>query len=266
MVRRTLIFVVIFALLFPLSSTKAIDALHKYERITAHRGSSGNTPENTLSSVVQAINDGAGYAEIDVQLTSDGVIVLYHDETMKKHGIPRRITDMRYEELLTVDVGSAYNIQYAGERTPTLEQVMESAHKRIKLNIELKVYHQNNKLPEKVVELIEKYGFADQCIVTSFDEMAIKRVKLLNPSIRTGLIVKDKKQLTDAIWSGDMDILSIKSKLVSRKLAGKARSHNKELHVWTVNSAREMKRMLRYQVASIITDYPERLYPIVHFR
>ena len=265
MIKRTLLFLLLFTLLFPFQSSTAIDALMNYERITAHRGSSGSAPENTLSAVLQAAEQGAGYAEIDVQMSADGIVVLYHDQTFEKLGLKRTLTDMRYDEILSIDAGKWFSSDYTGEKIPTLDQIMKASKMRIKLNIELKMYDSDNALPEAVVRMIEWNGFTQQCIVTSFDVNAIERVKLANPNIKTGLIVSSKKSLTNKVWSGNFDIISVKSKLINRSVAAKAALSGKELHVWTVNKEKEMRRILKYNVKSIITDYPDVLYNIVKY-
>jgi len=265
MMKRTLLFLLLFTLLIPFQSSTAIDALNNYERITAHRGSSGTAPENTISAVLQAAEQGAGFAEIDVQMSADGIIVLYHDQTLKKLGLDRKISDLHYNEILAADAGRWFSPEYAGEKIPTLDQVMKLAKKRIKLNIELKMYDADSMLPEAVAKLIEWNGFERQCIVTSFDLDAIKRVKQANPAVKTGLIVSNKKHLTDKVWSGDFEVLSVKSKLVNRKMVNNAKRYGKELHVWTVNKEDEMRRILKYDVKSIITDYPSILFELIKY-
>lgn len=232
--------------------------------ITAHRGSSGAAPENTLSAVLLAAQQGAGYAEVDVQMTADGIIVLYHDRTMNKLGINKKVSELSFSDIIHTDAGGWFSPEYVGEKIPTLEQVITAANRRIKLNIELKMYEPNMPLPEAVAQMIEQHHFIDQSIVTSFDPEAIRRVKATNPNIKTGLIVSSKRKLTDDVWtSSEYDLLSLKSKLVNPSIARKAAAFGKELHVWTVNKEKEMKRLLRHNISSIITDYPERLHDMM---
>lgn len=264
--KRILAVFILLLLFLPFQSLTAVDAMKHSVMITAHRGSSGAAPENTISAVLLAAQQGAGYAEVDVQMTADGVVVLYHDRTMSKLGISRKVSELHYSDVIHVDAGGWFSPEYVGEKIPTLEQVMIAAHRRIKLNIELKMYEPNMPLPEAVAQMIEQHQFIDQCIVTSFDAEAIRRIKAANPYIKTGLIVSSKKKLTDEVWSsGEYDLLSLKSKLVDRSIARKAATFGKELHVWTVNKEKEMKRLLKHNVSSIITDYPERLHEVMKF-
>jgi glycerophosphoryl diester phosphodiesterase len=266
MLKRISIILVLLTLVVPVHYSTAISAQNNYEHITAHRGSSGTAPENTLSAVLHAINHGAGYAEIDVQLSADGVIVLYHDQTLVKLGNGKNVTELPYVEIAAADAGGWFSSDYIGERIPTLLEVLDAARDRIKLNIELKLYTPDSPLPEAVAALLESSDFIAHCIVTSFDRSAIQRVKSLNPNIKTGLIVRNKSALTTQFWSSDIDVLSVKSKLINRSLVKKATKNGKELHVWTVNTEKEMRKMLGYNVKSIITDYPELLYNMSRYR
>ena len=93
--------------------------------ITAHRGSSRRAPENSLSAVRQAIADGADFAEIDVQSTRDGQVVLWHDaDLMRTIRDPRQIGDCTLAELQTLDVGSHFSPAFAHERIATLEEAI----------------------------------------------------------------------------------------------------------------------------------------------
>lgn len=253
----------VFLLFSSLFSVRPADAMHNYEIITAHRGSSGTAPENTISAVRKAIADGAGIAEIDVQLSADGKVVLFHDETLIKFGVAAKVANLTFGYLASIDVAGNRHRAYRGERMPVLEEVIAVARDRIKLNIELKMYDPDSPLPEIVAAIIKREQFADQCLVTSFDPAAIARVMAAHPEIKTGLIVRTAEEITDAMLQSGIAVFSVKSKAVDETLAARLLEAGKELHVWTVNSTNEMKRMLGFEVHSIITDYPHRLYRLI---
>jgi glycerophosphoryl diester phosphodiesterase len=115
--------------------------------ITAHRGSSRNAPENSLSAIRQAIADGADFAEIDVQSTRDGQVILWHDgDLMRTIRDPRQIGDCTLVELQTLDVGSYFGPAFTHERIATLEQAIAAAGDQRRLNVELK-YNRPEKSP-----------------------------------------------------------------------------------------------------------------------
>jgi glycerophosphoryl diester phosphodiesterase len=159
-------------------------------RVTAHRGHSLAAPENTLRAIRKAIDSGADYAEVDVQLTSDGVVVLLHDRDLKRvAGDPRRLSDVRYDEVRELDVGRWFDPAFAGERVPTLAEAIDLSRGRIKMNIELKVYGTERGLPAAVARLVHDKAFDDDCLVTTFDHDALQEMKRQNPDLRRGLIV-----------------------------------------------------------------------------
>jgi glycerophosphoryl diester phosphodiesterase len=258
--------ILILIILIAFNTYSTSDAIRTFDMITAHRGSSSSAPENTISAIYRAIEDGAGYAEIDVQMSEDGVVIVYHDRTLKKLGNTTAINKLQYNEIIHADAGQWFDNEFTGERIPRLEEIMEIAMNKIKLNIELKMYDPVSLLPDAVVRLIEINGFVNNCIVTSFDENAIRRIKKLNPNIKTGLIVKSHRQINKQFLNSDINIISVKSHIVNSNLMKKTAKHNKEVHVWTVNDEKEMKRMLKAGVASIITDYPEKLIQLMKLK
>lgn len=263
MIRTSIAGLLVFILITTFNTSSTEDALRTLDMITAHRGSSSTTPENTKSSILRAIEDGAGFAEIDVQMSADGVVVVYHDRTLKKLGNPTAIDKLDYTEITNSDAGQWFDLIFTGERIPRLDDILEIAQNQIKLNIELKMYNPDSRLPDAVVQLIESNGFVNSCIVTSFDQKAIKKIKKLNPNIKTGLIVKSQKQINLALLSSDINIISVKSSVVNSSLMKKTAEYNKEVHVWTVNDEKEMSRMIQAGVTSIITDYPEKLIALM---
>ncbi|MEX1029505.1 MAG: glycerophosphodiester phosphodiesterase family protein [Paenibacillaceae bacterium] len=263
MIKTAISCVLVFALITAFSTASTVDALRTLDMITAHRGSSSTAPENTKSSILRAIQDGAGFAEIDVQMSADGVVVVYHDQTLKKLGNPTAIDKLDYSEITNSDAGQWFDLIFAGERIPRLEDIIEIAKNHIKLNIELKMYNPKSPLPEVVARLLESNSFIHSCIVTSFDQKAIKKIKQLNPNIKTGLIVKSQKQIDLTFLNSDINIISVKSSAVNTKLMKQSEKYNKEVHVWTVNDEKEMSRMIQAGVNSIITDYPEKLIKLM---
>jgi glycerophosphoryl diester phosphodiesterase len=158
--------------------------------VIAHRGHSSAAPENTLSAVRKAIESGADYAEVDVQETGDGVVVLLHDRDLKRvAGDPRRIEDLSFDEVRKLNVGSWFGTAFAGERVPTLAEVINLCRGRIKLNIELKFYGPDRRMAREVARHIHEQDFESDCLVTSFNYDALVEVKKHNPRLRTGLIL-----------------------------------------------------------------------------
>jgi len=152
--------------------------------VTAHRGSSKLAPENTLSAVRRAIEDGADFAEIDVQETADGVVVLFHDtDLMRIAGLKKNIWQVTYPEIKSLDVGSWFSKDYIGERIPTLVETIELARDKIKLNIELKFNGHEKQLVTNVVKIIEDHQFKSRCVISSLNFAGLQQVKVKKKSL-----------------------------------------------------------------------------------
>jgi glycerophosphoryl diester phosphodiesterase len=224
-------------------------------RVTAHRGHARAAPENTLSAVRKAIDSGADYAEVDVQLTADGKVVLLHDRDLKRvAGVSRQLKDMSYAEVRKLDVGSWFGPSFRGERVPTLAELIDLSRGRIRLNIELKFFGPDRRLAQDVARLLREKDFESDCLVTSLKYDALQEVKRQNPRLRTGLIV--------AHALGDLsrlqvDALSVRADFLSDELLRKAHRAGMEVHVWTVNDARRMIRLMKRGVDNILTSDPD---------
>ncbi|MFC0211961.1 glycerophosphodiester phosphodiesterase [Paenibacillus chartarius] len=234
------------------------------ELVMAHRGSSGSAPENTKASVLKAIEDGAGYAEIDVQETRDGVVVLLHDDNLRRTAnINKSIWEIDSSEALKADVGAWYKPNFAGETLPALEEIMKLAKGRIKLNIELKQNGHQKQLAEKVVHLIEANQFANECVVTSMDLGLVNTAKSLNSKLQAGWIIDAKQQINDSIYDMKFEILSVKSTLIDQDMMNKAKQKGKRVMAWTVNDDATAERMLALGIDGIITNYPDRVLKLI---
>ncbi len=223
-------------------------------KITAHRGSKVRAPENTLSALRQAITEGADYAEIDVQTTADGVVVLLHDaDLMRVASVRRRLRDMDYDELRDIDVGSWFAPEFNSERIPTLQQAIDVARGRIKLNIELKFTWPDPALAQKVGHIIRRNSFASDCVVSSLNFQALTEIKRPFPELKTGFIVF---QAVGDLSRMEADFLSISAARATPRLIRDVHGRGREVHVWTVNDLSNTLSMIEMGVDNIITDEP----------
>lgn len=224
-------------------------------QITAHRGSSRSAPENTMAAIAAAVEEMADYVEVDVQLTKDGVIVLGHDANLKRvAGVNRSMASLTWEEIQELEVGSWFSPEFAGERIPLLEEVLDFCKGKISLNIEIKNLGKESQLPERVVRLIREKDMEEQCVVTSTSLEYLERVKLLAPELRTGYILS--AAYGDFYFEERADFISIRASFVNRQMVERAHAQGMAVHAWTVNSKSEMERLRLMEVDNLITDYP----------
>jgi glycerophosphoryl diester phosphodiesterase len=228
--------------------------------VVAHRGYAHRAPENTLSAFRAAIEVGADFAELDVQETSDGVVVVLHDrDLMRMAGDPRRISDITFAEARKLDLGRNAAPEFAGERIPTLAEAIALARGKIKLQIELKYYGRDRGLARKVAELIRQEEFEGQCEVTSLDEQGLMLAKRANPRLTVVALVTyalgDPGRL-------DVDGLSVNTEVLTDRVIRAARRRKKSLYAWTVDDPRSMVRLIERGVGGLVTNAPDALIRI----
>jgi glycerophosphoryl diester phosphodiesterase len=232
--------------------------------VTAHRGASLQAPENSLAAFRAAYAAGADYIELDVQRTADGAVVVLHDgDLMRLAGDPRKVAALNLADLQALDIGRKRGAAYAGERVPTLEQVIAYARGKLKLNIELKYNVPDPGLAPAVIELLRRENFLDQAVITSLDHAALQQVERLEPGLRTGLIVTAS---VGNVARVDTDFVSLNSAKAKPDLVRRAQAAGKQVHVWTVNAPEAMLRMIERDVDNVITDEPALLVRLMRER
>jgi glycerophosphoryl diester phosphodiesterase len=232
--------------------------------ITAHRGAKVAAPENTLAAFRRAMDAGATYAELDVQHTRDRVLVVVHDGDLMRMGDdPRKVSELTAAEIATIDIGRKYDARFAGERPPTLEEVIDLVRGRMRINIELKYNVPDPGLAPAVVDLLRREDFIDQVVITSLDYAALKQVESLEPRLRTGHIVT---AAVGNVLRTEADFLSLSAARATPSLIRRAHAAGKEVHVWTVNEPELMLRMIERGVDNVITDDPALLVRVMQER
>ncbi|MFA9376943.1 MAG: glycerophosphodiester phosphodiesterase family protein [Lachnotalea sp.] len=237
------------------NSTEVAKDMFVTTQITAHRGGASYAPENTIAAISASVEVKADYAEIDVQVTKDGVVVLLHDSSLKRTtGYNKYIWEVNYDKVATLDAGSKFGKEFAGEKIPTLDEVLKFCKGKMNLNIEIKNNKHNANIAQNVMKVIEDNNATEHCVITSMDYSLLGDIKEINPDIKTGYILK--------IAYGDFenkvnaDFLSIKHTYATNKVIAAAHNCGKEVYVWTVNSRSDIERMKLLEVDNIITDRP----------
>lgn len=223
--------------------------------ITAHRGGAWKAPENTISALQYTIDSGADYAEIDVQETKDGELILLHDDSLKRTaGVKKNVWDMTLKQIEKLDAGASFHKKFRGEKIPEFTEVLKFCKGRLDLNIEIKYNGKNKGIVNKVVRAIKENHFEDHCVVTSMNYQFLKQIKKIAPEIRTGYIMTMTYGGVQGMEAADF--FSVKHTYVDEKFVTQAHALGKEVHVWTVNYKGDAKRMLDIGADNIITDDP----------
>jgi len=229
-----------------------VDDLGYDVEITSHRGNTINSPENTLAAIEEAINNGADFAEIDVQETKDLKLILLHDKSFKRTtGIDKSPWELTINEIKELDAGSWFGNEYIGEKIPTLKEVIDCSKGKINLNIEIKTDKHNKNVAREIIKIIKENGIIDSCVVTSLDYTVLEKIEKYEPKIKTGYImyiaIGDLSKL-------NIDFYSVEEALINKKFIVDAHNDDREVHVWTINTIESMKNILQFDVDNIITD------------
>jgi glycerophosphoryl diester phosphodiesterase len=231
--------------------------------IFAHRGASAHAPENTLAAFELALAQLADAIELDVKLSADGQIVVIHDpvvdRTTGSHG---RVKDLPLRELRALDAGSFFSEKFQGEKIPTLEEVFESVGKRTFINVELTNYNTpRDQLVETVCGLVKKCGLEKHVMFSSFFASNLRKAHSYLPEVPRGLLAFDG--LLGA-WArsfgfdfGKYQALHPYLRDVTPQQVQRVHRLKRRIHVWTVNTAEDMRRLFRWGVDAIFTDDPQ---------
>ncbi|UZD64425.1 glycerophosphodiester phosphodiesterase [Marinobacter sp. AN1] len=242
---------------------KAFDTAEQVT-ITAHRGNAFVAPENSASAIHRAISDGADYLEVDVRMTRDGKLVLWHDANLERLlGRPERISALAWDEIRELDAGSWFSPDFAGEPILTLEELINIARGRAGLFLDLKPDHNSRDLAQKVVELLQRENAVAGTIIAAAQRHVLDETRALEPALRTALLAQF---VIGPLDNGQFDILGLRYNQASAAAVARARQLGYELHVWTVNQPAEMSRMIDMGVDNIITDRPDVLARLLSAR
>ncbi len=230
--------------------------------IFAHRGASCYAPENTLAAFELALKQNAPAIELDATLTKDHQVVVFHDsDTERITGLKGKINQLTLNEIRELDAGSYFDSSFQGEKIPSLEEVFELVGDKLLINIELKNYATPlDPLPEAVAALIKKWSLQHNVLISSFNPLALWKIKHSAPDIPIALLALDG-QIGWLARSQVGEILNYQcihphySDVNARFIA----THHKKGHmvnVYTVNDPSLMRSLFDLGVDGIFTDDP----------
>ncbi len=229
--------------------------------VTAHRAGPRPAPENSLSALRAGIDAEAEFAEIDVQKTLDGKVVVLHDKDLRRlAGVARPIREMTYAEVRTLDFGLHALPEYHGEPIATLDEFIATAKGHIKLNVELKYYGHDPTLAPDVVAILHKHDFADQVVVCSLDPLGLTEVRRLDPTIRLGYIVSAR---IGDITRLDVNALSLDHSIATPALIREAHRRGMQVFAWDVDDPTLAVRLIDRGVDNLISDDPAMILRVV---
>ena len=224
----------------------------------AHRGASEYAPENTLSSFYLGLVQGANGIETDVQRTKDGVLVLFHDDTVDRVSDGQgKLSDFTLAELEKLKI-YGNNTRGFYDKILTFEEFLEKfSNYDLTFAIELK----GEGVEEDTLEMIKRFGIFERTTFTSFKFDYIKKIKELDPNARVGYLTQNtcEEHIEQLIGIGGEEIAPKASELTEENIA-LYRSRGLGVRAWGVQSIELMKKMCTLKVDGMTVNFPDRLF------
>lgn len=235
--------------------------------VYAHRGASGYAPENTLEAFALAIRQGADGVELDVHLSSEGEIVVIHDESIDRVSNGRGLVcEMILEELKRYHYGASMP-GFESAAIPTLREVLELVRPtQLGVNIELKNSIIDYPFLEKLcLDLVRQMRMEEQVMYSSFNHHSMARMKAISPAARCGLLYSSiMVRPWDYAKGLGMDALHPHmSELLVPGECAQAHALGIAVNTWTVNETEHIRRVLEAGADMVITNYPDRALAVL---
>jgi glycerophosphoryl diester phosphodiesterase len=231
----------------------------------AHRGASGEYPENTRMAFAKAIEARADMIELDCQLTRDGHVVVYHDEKLRRiTGARGALRDKTLAQLKTLDIGQWRKKAYMGERILTLEEAIETIAGNVDLCVEIKSFAATPGIELKLLFILSHYDYLDRTMISSFDYRVLDRVRELAPEATIAVIFgsNSKEDPFNAASRLGAVSINVQKELASREFLRRAWDSGLDVYVWTINDLRQMEEFASLGIQGIITDFPEKFWKL----
>lgn len=231
----------------------------------AHRGGASDAPENTMPAFQHAVDMGYRYLETDAHVTSDGVLLAFHDDVLDRVTEHEgRVGDLPWDVVREARVD--------GEPIPLMEDLL-TAWPDVKINIDPK----SDAAVEPLAALVNRLGCVDRVCIGSFSDRRLATIRrLVGPSLCTSLGPKATARLKAAGYGApvgrlpgpcaQVPVRQGKVTIVDERFVGAAHGRGMQVHVWTIDDPDEMRRLLDLGVDGIMTDRPAVLKAVLDER
>lgn len=250
-------------------------------RLFAHRGASGEAPENTLVAFQRAVELGMIYAELDVHASRDGVVVVSHDATLERttNGCGH-IREFSHAELRRFDAGYHFSSD-SGETFPfrdtevTIPSLIEVLQNFPILHLTIEIKQTDPSIEELVIAAVRSCGREKQVVLASEHDAVLARVRALAPEIASSSSYGEVLEFIQRVTTNQLSdyrppghALQIPPEfqgipLVTSHTVTAAHALGCEVHVWTIDEHEEMDRLLDLNVDGIMSNFPGRLLEVV---
>ncbi|MCC6147770.1 MAG: glycerophosphodiester phosphodiesterase [Anaerolineaceae bacterium] len=230
--------------------------------IFAHRGASAYAPENTLAAFHKAVELGADAVELDVKLSRDNEVVVFHDTTLQRiTGVKEKVNQRTLVELKRLDAGSFFSPACQGEQIPMLAEVFAEVGEKIYINVELTNYSSpRDDLIRKTAEIVQSYRMKERVLFSSFDPRNLIKIRRYLPGATVGILaLPGYAGLLNRSWLGKWagwDNVHPFFNDTSHSYIKRQQCAGRRVHVWTVNDREVMRKLFIAGIDGIFTDDP----------
>lgn len=229
-------------------------------KVVAHRGYSGKYPENTMLAFEKAVEAKADEIELDVQLTKDGELVVFHDEmidrTTNGNGL---LLSYNLKEIKQFNAAKLFP-QFGKSEIPTFEEYCAWVAKQpITTNIEIKtgvIYYED--IEKKTVKMLEKYNLTERVMFSSFNHMSLVETKKFAPSIPVGALIEHRGIGNPGYYCHKFgfEFYHPGYKGLTDLAIADLKKFGVGANVWTVNDMDTLEKLDEWKVSGVITNYP----------
>lgn len=243
--------------------------------VHGHRGSRGTHAENCLASFDEAVKAGADFFELDVHLSADGEVVVYHDPDLTSKFVkglerPAAIRSLKAADIVRYEVGEVLQKKFPdqvavpGQHIPLLDTVLKwvaDSKTSTGVNIEIKIEKPDDpvRFAEKVIALVRKYRMESTCQIQSFDPMPLEVTRKALPKTRVSYLFEHRCDFGKEAAALGIEIVGPDYQLLTEATVQSLHARGMRVMPWTVNAPKDWRRLIDWGVDGIITDYPRRL-------
>jgi glycerophosphoryl diester phosphodiesterase len=233
--------------------------------VIAHRGDSTHKPENTLAAFAGALEIGAAIVEFDVHLSRDGQVMVIHDPTVDRTTNGQgRVKDLRVEELRRLSAGypTRFGSTHAGERIPTLAEVLGLLRERAQAMIEIKTEAVTDDaeggIEAHVVEAVRHAGMEKDVALISFDRRALLRCRTLAPDVLRGHLFERGQpgEMLAGAREVSSELIMPEKRLLSDELRDRAHEAGIKVATWVVDEIEDLRQLMRFELYGLASNRP----------
>jgi glycerophosphoryl diester phosphodiesterase len=234
--------------------------------IIGHRGSSAYAPENTITSFLRAIKDRSDAIELDIRILPDNYLIVIHDKSINRTTNGRgNVSKLTLDDIKRYDAGSWFDARYAGEKIPTLQEVLKVCKGKVGINIEIKSEVANRTdamIINNCLNELKRYRNNDDILISSFNKKILEKIREQNSNISLGYLydpiqryLRNPIKQTMAISA---EYLIVSNRIIRKRLVEEAHDAGVRVGVYTVNTRKQLSKVLQCNIDVVITNDPLR--------